>query len=64
MNTQNPFLFCDSPEYNIKNAFCVRLNPLICKENMLFEDFFYSLWFPGYFGFNWNALYDCLRDFH
>ncbi|KWA11575.1 hypothetical protein WT37_21165 [Burkholderia territorii] len=19
---------------------------------------------PGYFGFNWNALFDCLRDFH
>jgi hypothetical protein len=19
---------------------------------------------PGYFGFNWNALSDCLRDFH
>jgi molybdopterin-guanine dinucleotide biosynthesis protein A len=20
--------------------------------------------FPGYFGFNWNALSDCMRDFH
>lgn len=64
MSVQNPFLFCDSPEYNIKDVFCVRLDPTICKEDMLLEEFFYLLWFPGYFGFNWNALYDCLKDFH
>lgn len=23
-----------------------------------------QLGLPGYFGFNWNALSDCLRDFH
>ncbi|EGS2004537.1 hypothetical protein I8I78_002011 [Enterobacter cloacae] len=28
----------------------------------LLKSLYYLLWFPGYFGFNWDALYDCLRD--
>ena len=30
----------------------------------LFEALFNILLLPGYFGFNWDALSDCLRDFH
>lgn len=30
----------------------------------LFDSLFNILLLPGYFGFNWNALSDCLRDFH
>ncbi len=30
----------------------------------LFESLFNILLLPGYFGFNWDALSDCLRDFH
>ena len=30
----------------------------------LFQAVAEALQFPGYFGHNWNALYDCLRDFH
>ncbi len=30
----------------------------------LFDTLFNILLLPGYFGFNWNALSDCLRDFH
>ncbi|MBQ1047494.1 barstar family protein [Micromonospora sp. C51] len=30
----------------------------------VFYDFSDALLFPGYFGWNWNALSDCLRDLH
>jgi RNAse (barnase) inhibitor barstar len=30
----------------------------------LFQQIAEVLLFPPYFGGNWNALYDCLRDFH
>lgn len=30
----------------------------------LFDALFDILLLPGYFGYNWNALSDCLRDFH
>lgn len=36
----------------------------ICDVTALFEALFNILLLPGYFGFNWDALSDCLRDFH
>jgi RNAse (barnase) inhibitor barstar len=32
-------------------------------EDELFDDLSISLKFPDYFGVNWDAVYDCLRDF-
>jgi RNAse (barnase) inhibitor barstar len=36
----------------------------ILDATQLLEAFFDVFRFPGYFGFNWNALFDCLGDFH
>jgi Barstar (barnase inhibitor) len=43
-------------------AFLVRIDPQIVRSEELLNALYFSLWLPGYFGFNWNALYDCLCD--
>jgi len=43
-------------------VFLARIDPNISDTDELLRSLYYLLWFPGYFGFNWNALYDCLRD--
>lgn len=43
-------------------VFLARVDPNIADTDELLRSLYYLLWFPGYFGFNWNALYDCLRD--
>jgi len=58
-----PFhFFTDIPSCDSSNVFCVHIDPEITTPKDLITSFYYSLWFPGYFGFNWDALYDCLRD--
>lgn len=49
--------------YDTGEVFFVRLDPLISSTDELLKSLYYLLWFPGYFGFNWNSLNDCLRDF-
>lgn len=36
----------------------------IADAKQLLEVLYQRLNLPGYFGFNWDALSDCLRDFH
>lgn len=36
----------------------------ISDTKQLLDVLYRQLGVPGYFGFNWNALSDCLRDFH
>lgn len=43
-------------------VFIARVDPNIADTDELLRSLYYLLWFPGYFGFNWNALYDFLRD--
>ncbi|MCC4598358.1 barstar family protein [Xanthomonas campestris pv. phormiicola] len=59
----SPFKFSDiAPSYDAAEVFYVRIDPEICLSEELLKSLYYSLWFPGYFGFNWNALYDFLTD--
>ena len=36
----------------------------LTSTGALLQALYDCLTLPGYFGFNWNALRDCLRDFH
>jgi len=53
----------DIKSYSPKNAFIARLTQEILTEDDLFNELNKQLFFPDYFGFNWNALSDCLNDF-
>ena len=58
------FTYCDSiPSYDTSQVYMARLGKDIGSTDYLINALFYTLSFPGYFGFNWNALYDCMCDF-
>jgi RNAse (barnase) inhibitor barstar len=57
------FLFyTDGLSFDERQDFVVHIPPSIKDVNTLFEVFIDKLRLPGYFGFNWNALLDCLWD--
>jgi len=43
-------------------VFVARVDPTMADTDELLRSLYYLLWLPGYFGLNWNSLYDCLRD--
>ncbi|MCF7830820.1 barstar family protein [Candidatus Gracilibacteria bacterium] len=47
-----------------KDTFVVRLPVNIETKLELLQSLYKILQFPDYFGFNWDALIDCLGDFH
>ena len=56
--------FLNNPlSYNPEYAFVAHLSGVTGKEE-LFKQLRNKLNLPDYFGFNWDALFDCLRDFH
>lgn len=51
-----------TPSYDSAEVFYVLIDPSIQATEGLIRSLYYLLWLPGYFGYNWDALYDCLRD--
>jgi hypothetical protein len=58
-----PFELTDTPNTRA-DARCVVLPSGIRSVPELLQAWYERLLLPGYFGFNWDALSDCLRDLH
>lgn len=64
MTIVNPFCYEAQPNgYRPKDAFVAMLPSAIGTKRGLLEALASLLAFPAYFGFNWDALFDCFRDF-
>jgi RNAse (barnase) inhibitor barstar len=57
------FAFEDHPALE-PDDFLARVPPGLVGASALLHALSEQLDFPGYFGFNWDALSDCLRDLH
>jgi len=56
--------FINNPlSHNPETTFVAHLSDINSKDQ-LFKELSYKLRFPEYFGDNWDALSDCLRDFN
>jgi RNAse (barnase) inhibitor barstar len=59
------FRFVDNiNNYQTRDGFVARIPAGIEGRDQLLKLLYKILNLPGYFGFNWDALSDCLRDFH
>lgn len=59
-----PIKFLKNPKlYAPENAFTAHLSNIGSRESLL-RQLYDKLELPAYFGFNWDALSDCLRDLH
>ena len=63
MAGQFPFEFNDDLG-GVRADFIGTVPPGIATKEALLQALYESLSLPGWFGFNWDALSDCLRDFH
>ncbi|WP_354681923.1 barstar family protein [Cupriavidus necator] len=64
MTNFSPFRYVDKPRrYQVNDAFIAVLPRAIESKSALLEALASLLVFPTYFGFNWDALFDCVRDF-
>jgi RNAse (barnase) inhibitor barstar len=58
------FIFFDGMSLFIDDSSWVGHITEVSSKIDLLKQISFSLKFPEYFGLNWDALYDCLRDFH
>lgn len=61
MKRVDPFVFADTP-IEIQGECVVRVPRGMQRTEDLFQVLYERAYLPGYFGFNWSALSDCLRD--
>lgn len=64
LNRDMLFDFTDESVVGAPDTHVARLPARLEKKEELLNALFKQLQLPGYFGFNWDALSDCLRDFH
>jgi RNAse (barnase) inhibitor barstar len=63
-NSLFSFAKIEACKNNHEDYYFAFLEKEINNQEQLFRRLYDVLQLPGYFGFNWNALYDCLTDFH
>ncbi|RME51843.1 MAG: hypothetical protein D6790_19355 [Caldilineae bacterium] len=64
MTREIPFDFTDEDVVAAADTYVARLPAKLANKDELLQALYEQLQLPGYFGFNWDALSDCLRDFH
>lgn len=63
MSLADFFEFTDDPSIGV-DSFVARVPAGIPSAKALFLALYEEMHLPGYFGSNWNALSDCMRDLH
>lgn len=58
-----PFIFVLNYENTDPGAFVARIPETVSDRDDLMRTLAHELHFPDYFGYNWDAVTDCLRDF-
>ncbi len=58
------FQFIEEDQRPAEDEYCAEVPAGLTGSEALLQALYDGLQLPGYFGFNWDALSDCLQDFH